>query len=157
MIALFTLAMLQKLSRDNEAQYAQFQQEQGKQAPTQLALKDMMGYNDIANVIKNDQNPQIKSAAIEALQYMAKPEEKAEVEQILQPALNDQDPMVKSVAENALNNLSVAPADAAQQNAAPQQVEQPQQEQTAQPEQQAPEAQATEQPKEEKTQEAKAA
>ena len=156
MIALFTLAMLQKLSRDNEAQYAQFQQEQGKQAPTQLALKDMMGYNDIANVIKNDQNPQIKSAAIEALQYMAKPEEKAEVEQILQPALNDQDPMVKSVAENALNNLSVAPADAAQQNAAPQQAEQPQQEQTAQPEQQASEAQAVEQPKEEQAQEAKA-
>ena len=113
MIALFTLSMLQKSARDNEAQYAQSQQAQGKQAPTQLGLKDLMGYNDIVNVINNDPNPQLKSAAIQALQYMAKPEERADVEKVLQSALNDKDPMVKSVAENALNNLSVAPADVA--------------------------------------------
>lgn len=162
MIALFTLSMLQKAARDNVAQYAQFQQEQGKQAPAQPGIKELMGYNDIANVIKNDPNPEVRSAGVQALQYMAKPEEKADVEQALQPALNGQDQMVKSVAENALNNLSVAPAESAQQPTAAQQeqtaqAEQPQQEQTAQTEQQAPEAQAAEQPKEEKTQEAKAA
>ena len=162
MIALFTLSMLQKAARDNVAQYAQFQQEQGKQAPAQPGIKELMGYNDIANVIKNDPNPEVRSAGVQALQYMAKPEEKADVEQALQPALNGQDQMVKSVAENALNNLSVAPAESAQQPAAAQQeqaaqAEQPQQEQTAKTEQQAPEAQAAEQPKEEKTQEAKAA
>ncbi len=107
--ALFTLAMIQKLSRDNEAQYAQFQSEQGKQAPSQLALKDLMGYNEIVNTIQNDNNGQLRAAAIQALQYIAKPEEKAEVEQILQPALNDSDESVKQVAQDALSKLGQAP------------------------------------------------
>ncbi len=107
--ALFTLAMIQKLSRDNEAQYAKFQTEQGKQAPAPVGLKDMMGYNEIVNTIQNDTNGQIRAAAVQALQYIAKPEEKAEVEQILQPALNDADPTVKQVAQDALTKLGQAP------------------------------------------------
>ena len=118
--ALFTLAMVQKLSRDNEAQYAQFQSEQGKQAPAQIGLKDMMGYNEITNIIQNEPNSQLKTAAIQALQYMAKPEEKAEVEQILAPVLNDQDPMVKQAAQDAIAKLGTAPAD----NTQPQQPQQ---------------------------------
>ena len=109
--ALFTLAMVQKLSRDNEAQYAQYQTEQGKQAPAQLGLKDLMGYNEITNIIQNEPNGQLKTAAIQALQYMAKPEEKAEVEQILTPVLNDQDPMVKQAAQDAIAKLGGALAE----------------------------------------------
>ncbi len=111
-LALFTLAMLQKLSRDNESQYAQFQKEQGKEAPKFLALKDLLGYNEIVNTIQNDSNGQLRAAAIQALQYIAKPEEKPEVEQILQSSLNDNDPMVKQVAQEALSKLGEPPAQA---------------------------------------------
>lgn len=115
--ALFTLAMVQKLARDNEAQYAQFQTEQGKQAPTQQGLKDLMGYNEIVNTIQNEPNKELKIAAIQALQYVAKPEEKAEVEQILQTSLNSQDADVKQTAQDALAKLGEVPAaDAQQQN-----------------------------------------
>ncbi len=133
--ALFTLAMVQKLSRDNEAQYAQFQTEQGKQAPANLALKDLMGYNEIVNTIQNEPNKELKIAAIQALQYIAKPEEKAEVEQVLQGALNDQDADIKQTAQEAIAKLGDVPAadtanaqapqaDAAQEQAAPAQEEQ---------------------------------
>ena len=121
-LALFTLAMVQKLSRDNEAQYAKFQAEQGKEASANIALKDLMGYNEIVNTIQNDTNGQLKAAAIQALQYIAKPEEKAEVEQILQNSLNDSDEMVKQTAQEALNKLSVATTD--NQEAAPAEAEQ---------------------------------
>ena len=119
--ALFTLAMVQKLSRDNEAQYSQFQAEQGKQAPAQLALKDLMGYNEIVNTIQNEPNKELKIAAIQALQYIAKPEEKAEVEQVLQSSLNDQDADIKQTAQEALAKLgdvSQQPAPAVPQDAA---------------------------------------
>ena len=124
--ALFTLAMVQKLSRDNEAQYAQFQTEQGKQAPANLALKDLMGYNEIVNTIQNEPNKELKIAAIQALQYIAKPEEKAEVEQVLQGALNDQDADIKQTAQEALAKLGDVPATDAANAQAPVQEEQKQ-------------------------------
>lgn len=122
-LALFTLAMVQKLSRDNEAQYAQFQAEQGAQNGPKIGLKDLIGYNEIVNTIQNDNNGQLKAAAIQALQYIARPEEKSEVEQILQPALNDSDPMVKQTAQEALAKLSAEPV----QENAQQPSEQPEQ------------------------------
>ena len=120
--ALFTLAMVQKLSRDNEAQYAQFQTEQGKTPAAPLALKDLMGYNEIVNTIQNEPNKELKIAAIQALQYVAKPEEKAEVEQVLQTSLNSEDPAVKQTAQEALAKLgetTAAPAEQAPAEQAP--------------------------------------
>ena len=114
--------MVQKLSRDNEAQYAQFQTEQGKTPAAPLALKDLMGYNEIVNTIQNEPNKELKIAAIQALQYVAKPEEKAEVEQVLQTSLNSEDPAVKQTAQEALAKLgetTAAPAEQAPAEQAP--------------------------------------
>lgn len=120
--ALFTLAMVQKLSRDNDEQYSQFRAEQGNQAAAPKALKDFLGYNEIVGLIQkkldkesSEYDKELKIAAIQALQYMAKPEEKAEVEQILQTSLNDEDVTIKQVAQEALAKLGgmSAPADAA--------------------------------------------
>ena len=81
----------------------------------------MNGNNEIVNTIQNEPNKELKIAAIQALQYIAKPEEKAEVEQVLQSSLNDQDADVKQTAQEALAKLgdvSQQPAPAAPQDAA---------------------------------------
>ena len=111
MIALFTLAMVQKLSRDNIGQYSKFDAEQGNQTPVKIGLKDLIGYNEIVNTIQNDPNPQIKAGAIQALQYIAQPEDKNDVTLILQGALNDTDATVKQAAQDAINKLSNEAAD----------------------------------------------
>ena len=103
--AMFSLAMVQKVSRDNVEQYAKSQAEQGKEAPVQLGLNQLIGYNEIVNAIKNESNSELRTAAIQALQYMARPEESAEVEGILTPITNDADSAVSSFAKDAIAKL----------------------------------------------------
>lgn len=114
--AMFSLAMVQKMSRDNVAKYAQEQTEKGNPSTTQLQLKDLAGYNEFVNIIQNEPSGQLKVAAIQALQYMANPDEKAEVEKILTPLLNDSDPMVSKTAKEAIAKFDAAPADTQEAN-----------------------------------------
>lgn len=107
--ALFTLAMVQKLARDNNEQYSQFQAEQGKPAGEQIALKDLMGYKEIVDTIQNEPNKELRVAAIQALQYIAKPEEKAQVQEALKTALEDKEPSVQQTAKEAIAKLGDMP------------------------------------------------
>ncbi len=108
--AMFSLAMVQKISRDNIAQYAENQTKNGNPAPAQPNLKDLIGYNELLNVLQNEPNAELKIAAIQAIQYMARPEENAQVEEILTPLTNDSDPTVSKFAKEAIAKLGQAPA-----------------------------------------------
>ncbi len=106
--SMFTLAMVNKLTRDNHEAYGAEMAQQGQAAPAPMALTDMIGYNEITGAIQNNPSPEVKIAAIQALQYMAKPEDKAQVEQILQPSLTSTDAAVAQTAQEALAKLAPA-------------------------------------------------
>ena len=103
--ALYTLAMIQKLQRDELNQYIETQKANGEQPINPLKLEDLMGYNDIVNIIKNDSRPEVKVAAIQALQYVAQPEDKATVEKVLAESLKSKDEAIKNVAVETMNKF----------------------------------------------------
>lgn len=100
--ALYTLAMVQKLQRDELNEYIETQKANGEQAIAPLKIEDLMGYNDIVNVLKNDQRPEVKVAAIQALQHVATAEDKATIEGALTEALASQDPAIKAAADELM-------------------------------------------------------
>ncbi len=103
--ALYTLAMIQKLQRDELNQYIETQKENGQQTIEPLKIQDLIGYNDIVNVIKNDSRPEVKVAAIQALQYVAEESDKAEVESVLADALNSEDEAIKTAAQETMTKF----------------------------------------------------
>ena len=100
--ALYTLAMIQKLQRDELNQYIETQKANGEQPIEPLPIDQLIGYNDIVNVINNDPRPEVKVAAIQALQYVAEPQDKASIETVLKDSLNSQDEAVKSAATETM-------------------------------------------------------
>lgn len=110
--ALYTLAMIQKLQRDELNQYIETQKANGEQPIAPLGLNDLVGFNDVVNVINNDSRPEVKVAAIQALQYVAEPQDAENVKQILAESLKSNDEAIKAVA-----NETIAKFDNAQQPA----------------------------------------
>lgn len=100
--ALYTLAMIQKLQRDELNQYIEMQKANGEKPIAPLTLNDLVGFNEVVNVINNDSRPEVKVAAIQALQYVAEPQDKENVKQILAQSLNSGDEAVKAVAEETM-------------------------------------------------------
>ena len=100
--ALYTLAMIQKLQRDELSQYIETQKANGEQPIEPLKLEDLIGYNDVVNVINNDSRPEVKVAAIQALEHVAEPADKANVQKVLAKSLKSRDEGVKSAAQEAL-------------------------------------------------------
>jgi len=105
--ALYTLAMIQKLQRDELDQYIEAQKANGEATINPLKMQDLIGYNDVVNVINNDSRPEVKVAAIQALQYVANPEDKAAVEQVLAESLKSNDEAIKSAATEAMQKFNV--------------------------------------------------
>ncbi|MBQ8635503.1 hypothetical protein IJ425_05055 [bacterium] len=100
--ALYTLAMIQKLRRDELNQYIETQKANGQETIAPLKVEDLVGYNDMVNVIKNDARPEVKVAAIQALQHVAEPQDKATVESVLAEALTSQDEAIKNAANETM-------------------------------------------------------
>ena len=100
--ALYTLAMIQKLQRDELNQYIEAQKANGQETIAPLNVQDLVGYNDVVNVIKNDARPEVKVAAIQALQHVVEPQDKATVEAVLAEAQNSSDEGVKQAAAEAM-------------------------------------------------------
>lgn len=99
--ALYTLAMIQKLQREELNQYIETQKANGQETIEPLKVQDLVGYNDIVNVIKNDR-PELQVAAIQALQHVVEPQDKATVETVLADALKSNEESVKSAANEAM-------------------------------------------------------
>jgi len=128
-ISMYTLAMLQKNQRDEVDRYNQ-SQDPANQLP-QLKLTDLQGYSELENAARNESVKEVKLAAIQALAYVAKPEDKETLEPVLKAALQDPEPLIQQAAGEVLNNIggqapqggAQAPQDGAQ---APQDGAQPQ-------------------------------
>ena len=110
-ISMFTLAMLQKNQRDEVDRY-NATQDPNNQLP-QLKLNDLIGYTEIENAARNDNEKEVKLAAIQALSYVAKPEDKETVEPVLKAAMNDPEPLIQQAANEVLANIGAAPQAAA--------------------------------------------
>ena len=105
-IALYTLAMIQKLQRDELNQYIANQVANGEQPCTPLSVQDLIGYEanqaNIFDVIKNDPSLKVRIAAIEGLGHILEPNDKAIVEPILVEAQKSSNEDIKAAATDAL-------------------------------------------------------
>lgn len=125
-IAMFTLAMLQKNQRDELDAYIT---SQGGANIAPLSTDNLIGFNEIKNAIQADSNPEVRLAGIQAISYVAKPEDAQTVQAVLQNSLNDSEPLIQQAAQEVLAKFGAAPAPAAdaQQAQQTQETQQPQQ------------------------------
>lgn len=99
--ALFTTAILQKTYGD----------EIEKRTGNVVPLTDLPGAAAVVDELKSNQNPAIRTAAIDALRYVQRPEYKDDLSKIYTIAQSDADEGVAAAASDALNSLN-APAQA---------------------------------------------
>ncbi len=111
--AMFTLAMLQKLQRDEIDNYNA--QSPNNQVPA-VKMEELPGFNEISNIIKTSDIPAVKVAGIQALSYVARPEDKATLEGVLSGLSADSDPTVQQAVQEALSHVT-QPAPEVQQQA----------------------------------------
>ena len=71
----------------------------------ELEMRDLPGMNDVINVLKTNPNPVLRTTAVEALYYVAKPQFNPVIKPILKAATNDKDVKVKETAQKALANI----------------------------------------------------
>lgn len=100
--------MIQKLQKEELAQYSENQVANGGQALEPLKVQDLIGYNDIVNVIKNDSRPEVKVAAIQALRYVADKNDAQAIKEVLTESLNSTDEAVKAAAQEAMTIVDAA-------------------------------------------------
>jgi len=114
--ALFTTAILQKTYGD----------EIEKRSGNVVPLTDLPGAAMVVNELKTNQNPAIRTAAIDALRYVQRPEYKEDLGKIYSIAQSDADEGVAAAAKDALNSLNQPEqAPAAQPQAEPAPAPQP--------------------------------
>lgn len=93
--AMFTSAIMQKLYGDEVA----------KLTGTTVPLTELPGATTIVEQLKNNQNPMVRTSAIEALSYIQKPEYKQDLTTLFTIAQKDQDQNVQEAAKQALAKL----------------------------------------------------
>ena len=101
-IATYVLAMIQRLQRDEMKDYIASQVANGETPCAPLGIQDLIGYQEMVNAIKNDPSLKVRVAAVEALQYVIEPEDKAVVEPVLLEAQKSTNEDLKAVATDAL-------------------------------------------------------
>jgi len=102
-ISMWTLAMLQKLFKQEMNQEAQ------KINIPPISMNEVPGIVQVADIVKKDTNPEVREAGIAALINLADPQDKKDVETmrtILTEALNDKYKNVSDAAKNALKIYS---------------------------------------------------
>ena len=94
--ALYTIAFMQdRLNTELEQRNGQT-----------LELKDLPCIETVINAAKSNPNPHIRTGAIAALSYIAKPQYKADLQQIFDLAKSDEDPGVQETAAKAAQSLA---------------------------------------------------
>ena len=134
--AMFTLAMLQKLQRDEIDSYNA--QSPNTQIPP-IKMEELTGYKEIVDTLNTTQIPAVKVAAIQALSYASRPEDAQTLEGIIGKLAQDPDQTVQEAAKEALGKLSTAAQAVPAQAPAPEQAVA----QAPAPEQVQPQPQAT--------------
>lgn len=100
--AIYTVAILQKL----------YGSEIEKMNNTVVPLTELPGAAGVVEQVKNNPNPMVRAAGIDALSYIQRPEYKQDLTTIFTIAKNDKDANVKQTATKALEKLEqiAAPA-----------------------------------------------
>ena len=93
--AIYTLAILSKAYSD----------ETKKEYNNTVPITDLPGISNIVNTLKNEKNPSVKIAAIDALIYLAKTEYNDEIKSILTMATQDKNETVAEMAKGALTTI----------------------------------------------------
>lgn len=109
--AIYTVAILEKL----------YGSEVEKISNTVVPLTELPGAAGIVEQVKNNPNPMVRAAALDALNYIQRPEYKQDLTTLFTIAQKDKDPSVQQIATKALEKI--AKADAPKINEA--QIEQP--------------------------------
>lgn len=99
MFSIYTIAILDKL----------YASEVEKLDKTVVPLTELPGAAGVVEQIKNNPNPMIKIAAIDALSFIQRPEYKKDLATILNVAKNDKNPSVQKIADAALKKLEQVP------------------------------------------------
>lgn len=99
--AIYTLAQLQKNLRDEIDTHNQGIPE-GKETIAQIKMPELIGFNEIMTAASNSEVPAVRKAAIQAISYVARPEESNGVVQMLSNFVNDEDAQVKEAAQKAI-------------------------------------------------------
>ena len=93
--AIYTSAIMQKL----------FGEEVAKLTGSTVPLTELPGAVAVVEQLKNNENPMVRTSAVEALSYIQQPAYKEDLKTIFTIAQNDQDPNVKEAATAALAKL----------------------------------------------------
>ncbi len=102
-ISMFTLAMLQKNQRDELEAYMA---SQGNTNIKPIQMQDLIGFNEIQNAIQTNPNPEVRLAGVQAISFVAKPEDAATVSAILTPSLtNDPEPLIQQAVTETLTKI----------------------------------------------------
>ena len=103
--AIYTVAIMQKL----------YGSEIEKLNKTVVPLTELPGAAGVVEQVKNNPNPMVRVAGIDALSYIQRPEYKQDLTTLFTVAQKDQDKNVQQAAAKALDKLTKATAPAAQQ------------------------------------------
>jgi len=99
-IGMWTMAVLQKNLRDAVNTELKAQNQPG------LPLYELPGMVQIEKNIKSDPNPQVRSAGIQAVKYLAQPEDYKAISDVLNTVVQtDKDATVKADAQSVLSSL----------------------------------------------------
>lgn len=104
LFSIYTVAMLEKL----------YSSEIEKIDKTVVPMTELPGAAGIVEQIKNNPNPMVRIAGIDALSFIQRPEYKQDLATLFSVAKNDKDPNVQKVADLALKKLEQLPAPAPQ-------------------------------------------
>ena len=104
---MYTLALLQKLQRDEVDSYNAAQGENGKQIPN-VQIGELTGFKEIMNQAVNAQTPVVRKAALQALSHVLRPEEGKIAQELLTPFVNDKDVEIQKIAKGTLANYGIA-------------------------------------------------
>ena len=105
--ALYTLAMLQKLQREEIYEYNEIRKANGAEPIKQIGIEEMNGFYDMANIIQNDPRPEVKVAALQALKYVAEPADREVVEAVLADSLNSKDKDIQAAAQEVIEKFAM--------------------------------------------------
>lgn len=94
--ALYTMAILQKTFGD------EIEKRSGNVTP----LTDLPGAAQVVSELKTNENPAIRTAAVDALRFVQRPEYKDDLNTIYSIAQTDQDETVVAAATDAMNSLN---------------------------------------------------
>ncbi|MBR2386360.1 hypothetical protein IKA92_03600, partial [bacterium] len=100
-ISMYTLALLQKLQRDEVENYNALQANSGNAIPN-VQVGELVGFKEIVNEAANAQTPVVRKAALQSIIYVLRVDEADVAKELLTPFANDKDVEIQKIAKEAL-------------------------------------------------------